>query len=305
MISRNFLPPLATLRAFEAVGRVGGIRRAAKELETDHGAVSRHVRSLENWLGAKLLMRDREGYQLTDIGAAYHQEIHKAIQLIGNATAEIMQPQQRLTLSIWCIPGFGTLWLSDRLGDFIEKNPDIDLDFRPADTSPDFRSVLVDGDIRYLRSWEEADVPRHVQMLEFARPPVYPVASPDYVANMERVSGPRDLLDHTLLHEDTDVEWRHWLQAQDVDVGETLPGPRLWHAHMTLNAARQSRGVALANPLLLGDDLDQGRLVRIESSGKPFANVAFGGYCLLGREDRWNSAALLRFRRWLRDEAIG
>ncbi|MCJ2185825.1 LysR substrate-binding domain-containing protein [Novosphingobium beihaiensis] len=303
MFSRSAFPPIASLRAFEAVGRLGGIRKASKEINTDHGAVSRHIRSLESWLGAKLLVRDGQGYQLTETGAAYHQEIAKAIHLIGSATSGIMQPQERLSLSIWCIPGFGSLWLSDRLGDFIASNPDVDLDFRPADQSPDFRSVLVDGDIRYLRYWEEADVPKHVRVLEFARPEVFPVASPEYAANMKPIEDAREFLDHTLLHEDTDAEWRHWLLPQGVEADGALPGPRLWHAHLTINAARQSRGIALANIDLLSNDLETGRLVRIHPVGAPFQTVAFGGYCLLGRSDRWNSPALARFRKWIREKA--
>src|SRR3546814_7897608 len=47
VIERKFLPSMAALLAFEAVGRLGGIRRAAKELMIDHAVVSRHVRRSE------------------------------------------------------------------------------------------------------------------------------------------------------------------------------------------------------------------------------------------------------------------
>src|SRR3546814_16174531 len=40
VIARKFLPSMAALLAFEAVGRLGGIRRAAKELMIDHAVVS-------------------------------------------------------------------------------------------------------------------------------------------------------------------------------------------------------------------------------------------------------------------------
>ncbi len=304
MANNKLFPPLAALRAFEAVGRLGGIRKAGKELGTDHAVVSRHIRSLETWVGTTLMVREGTGgYHLTEAGAIYHQEIYKAISLIGSATGALMQPQEQMRLRIWCIPGFAFLWLSDRLGDFIGHNPDIDLDFRPADDSPDFRAKDVDGDIRYLRYWEEANVPRQVHLLEFARPAVFPVASPDFVANMPIVRSAEDLLNLTLLQEDNDQEWVHWLQAQNVTIDGPLPGPRLWHAHLTLNAARQGRGMALANPMLLKDDMESGRLVRIEARDKPFETVRFGGYSLLAREDRWNAAALVRFRRWLHDIA--
>ncbi|RBL03500.1 LysR family transcriptional regulator, partial [Xanthomonas oryzae pv. oryzae] len=48
------LPPLAALRAFEAAARLQSVSRAAQELHVTHGAISRHVRSLEQALGTAL-----------------------------------------------------------------------------------------------------------------------------------------------------------------------------------------------------------------------------------------------------------
>ena len=175
-MNHKLLPPLAALRAFEAVGRLGGVRKAGKELEIDHAVISRHIRTLESLIGKNLLVRESTGYQLTDDGQVYHQEIYKALTTIATATARLTETTERKKLRIWCIPGFASLWLSDRLGDFIKHHPSIDLDFRPADASPDFRSKEVDGDIRYLRRWEEAAVPKVAYKLEFARPLVYRAA---------------------------------------------------------------------------------------------------------------------------------
>lgn len=45
------LPPLQTLRAFEAVGRWLGMTRAADGLHLTHRAISRHIATLEAGLG--------------------------------------------------------------------------------------------------------------------------------------------------------------------------------------------------------------------------------------------------------------
>lgn len=255
MANKKFFPPLAALRAFEAAGRLGGIRKAAKELEIDHAVVSRHIRALETWMGNTLLVRDGAGYHLTDAGALYHGEISKAIAIIGNATTARMQASEQLPLRIWCVPGLASLWLLKDLGQFIADNHDIDMDFRPSDNVPDFRANDVDGDIRYLRIWEEKTLPKTVHRLEFARPLVFPVASPQLAASIGNFKTANDLLNFTILHEDSDLEWRFWLEAQGVEPLEHLAGPRLWHAHLTIDAAKQGRGIALANPLLLQDDL--------------------------------------------------
>jgi LysR family transcriptional regulator, glycine cleavage system transcriptional activator len=305
MADGKLFPPLAALRAFEAVGRLGGIRKAARELGTDHAVVSRHIRALEAWVNTALLAREGGDYRLTETGRAYHGEIERALATIAGATGALTRQGERMRLSIWCIPGFAFLWLSDRLGSFLEANPDIDLDFRPADDLPDFRAKDVDGAIRYIRNWDEAGVPRHVHRLEFARPPVFPVAAPSFAAALPPLATAADLPGCTLLHEDSDEEWRHWLAAQGVSAPQPLPGPRLWHAHLTLNAARQGQGIALANPLLLRDDLETGRLVRIEARDRAFAPVQLGSYRLMARADQWNATGLARFRSWLTDRTGG
>ncbi len=55
------------------------------------------------------------------------------------------------------------------------------------------------------------------------------------------------------------------------------------HAHLTLNSARQGYGVALANRMLLGDDLETGKLVPFSALPGSFKPVAFGAYTFLAR----------------------
>jgi len=295
----KLLPPLAALRAFEAVGRLGGIRRAAKELGIGHAVVSRHIQSLESWVGTPLVIRNGAANQLTAEGEIYHQEIYGALTKIASATGTLMRASNELSLSLWCIPGFAFLWLSDRLGDFITSHPEIDVDFRPSDQAPDFRGKEVHGDIRYVRDWEVSDLSRLVHRFEFARPSIFPVASPACAAQLPPIQSVEDLLRLPLLHEENDLEWIYWLQAQGLQVEERIPGSRLWHAHLTLNAARQGYGVALANSMLLGDDLEAGRLVPLQPLGGTFRPVTFGAYNFLAREDRWSAPVIVRFRQWL------
>jgi len=300
LADNRLYPPLAALRAFEAVGRLGGIRRAARELSVDHAVVSRHISSLEVWLGSPLLTRVGNERALTLAGETFHREIAQSLTMIAAATGRILNGEGARNLYLCCVPGLATLWLSDLLGLFIEANPQLHVDFRPSDQSPDFRDQSIDCDIRYWRNWETDKVPSGVIRFDFAEPEVYPVASPELLVNLPPIRSAEDLLQLPLLHEDNDSEWRHWLGAQGVQAPSKLPGPNLWHAHLTLNAARHDRGIALANHLLIGDELRSGRLVRINALEDAFAPVQLGSYALLAREDRWNAPAVLLFRRWLR-----
>ena len=68
------LPPLAALRAFVAVARLGSFARAGAELNVSTSAVSHQVRALEGQLGTLLLTRARNGGK----GAAVLDGLHAA-----------------------------------------------------------------------------------------------------------------------------------------------------------------------------------------------------------------------------------
>ena len=93
-----------------------------------------------------------------------------------------------------------------------------------------------------------------------------------------------------------------WLSQQGVRVGADLPGDRLWHAHLSLEAALKGQGVALSNPLLWGDAIDTGKLVVIQPTLGLLQPVKLGRYVFVAREDRWRAPAVARFREWLAAE---
>src|SRR5471032_30483 len=83
------LPPLNALRAFEAAARLGSFKAAASELHVTHGAVSQHVRLLEEWLGAPLFERHNRRVVLTPAARAYLAEIGPAFEQVAAADIAI------------------------------------------------------------------------------------------------------------------------------------------------------------------------------------------------------------------------
>lgn len=293
------LPPFAALRAFEAVGRCGGIRKAAALLTIDHTVVSRHLRTLEVWLGVTLYDRN---VGLTDAGRAYYERVSRAIHDIANATAETIVGKELARLKICCVPGFGFQWLAGRLAGFRALHPEVELEFHPTDQTPDLMRHEADIDIRYAPDARELHLPTSVRSQEFARSQAVAVASPAYLARVPPVREVRDLLGLTLVHEESHAQWRSFLSAHGVAVEGELSGPRMWHAHATLEAARSGEGVVLTNRFLLRDDLRQGRLVLVgppEASG--FAR-SLGGYRIMASHSRWRQPTVEAFRRWLSAE---
>lgn len=295
----DLLPPFAALRAFDAVGRFGGMRRAAAALGVDHTVVSRQIRALEKWMGVALVERAGGVTRLTESGHRYHARIAVAIADLHAATDDLRRLGPVDRLRIWCLPGFGFQWLTPQLAGFRAASPQCQLEFHPTDDAADFSHDSADVDIRYLLDGARNPGPAYVRSLEFSRPPVIAVASPKFAATLPKMSAPADLLKASLIHEADDVQWRAWFRAHGVDARTPLPGLRMWHAHIVLEAARNGEGVALANSFLVRDDLLNGRLILVGPKTAPGFPKVVGGYFLAAREREWNLGAVRRFRHWL------
>jgi DNA-binding transcriptional LysR family regulator len=296
------LPPFAALRAFEAVFRVGGIRKAAAVLGVDHAVVSRHLKTLEQWMGLPLINRMGNRVSLTREGEQYLARISAALAELRRATWELSNGADGRPFRICCVPGFSIQWLSEQLAVFAQENPDATIELKPTDTRANLAIFEADADIRYYLSedLERVSGPG-LRSFELARPEVIAVASPDLAARIGVIDTVAAILALPMLHEESDREWKTWLSLNGIEVPTPLPGLRCWHAHLALAAARQGRGVALANRFLIASDLDRGTLVRIDwPQARP---AALGAYVLFAREDRWMAPVLVRLRQFLKASA--
>lgn len=290
------LPPFAALRAFEALGRTGSIRKAATSLGLDHAVVSRHIRALEDWIGVPLVHRTQGRVTLTDEGASYHARVSGALVELASATSALAKSSDQKHLRLWCIPGFAAQWLSDQLAEFERLRPQYHIELRPTDNCANLLMHEADIDIRYYGDdWQPHPGGRSLRSIELARPEVIAVASPELASRgFETVS---ELLDAPLLHEEHDEQWRAWLRLNGVEHAGSIPGPLLWHAHLAITAARQGRGIALANSYLVARDLEAGHLVEVRpTDARP---VILGAYVFVAREDRWSIPAIAELRRFL------
>lgn len=298
--SRKALPPFEALRAFDAIARLGGVRKAAQYLCRDHAVVSRHLRAIEDWTGTKLIQRTPGGAVLTEDGVRYHRDVAAAMDLIASATSDLIRRGDNRCLHIRCMPGFALHWLSGRLGEFEKSNPGLDVELRPANRTPDFLSNDTDIEIRLFAAYRAPlPLPPSLHAEEVASVKIIGVASRDYVAKAPPLREPRDLLRHQLLHEENVEGWRLWLSAHGVDDDVELTGPRLWQGHLTMDAARYGHGIALTNSLIAADDIAAGRLVEVGRDCDSFKPQATGVYKFIAKADRWDAPLIRRFRHWL------
>ena len=119
------LPPLSSLRVFEAAARHNSFRKAADELNLTASAVSHGIQTLENWLGVELFYRETRGLRLTGAGEIYAPLVNQALSVLAKATDRLPGRKATGTLSVSSAPTFANKILLPRLGKFIAQFPDI------------------------------------------------------------------------------------------------------------------------------------------------------------------------------------
>ena len=117
------LPPPNALRAFEAAARHESFARAADELHVSQGAISRHVKILEDHLGVALFRRRSQGVELTPSGRTLLPELTDLFERIARVSRQIALSDGELRVAV--APTFASRWLVRRLPSFLARQPQV------------------------------------------------------------------------------------------------------------------------------------------------------------------------------------
>ncbi|MCV2865169.1 LysR family transcriptional regulator [Albidovulum sediminicola] len=93
------IPSSSTLIAFESVARLGGVGRAAEELNTSQSAISRHLKHLEDDLGVRLFERLGRGVSLTYAGKTYLDVVSSALGTLTAARQALRASSRDITIA--------------------------------------------------------------------------------------------------------------------------------------------------------------------------------------------------------------
>lgn len=287
------LPPLQTLRAFEAAGRLSSMTLAAQELNLTHGAVSRHVKTLEAHLGVALFERLTRRIVLTDAGTTF-------LAVVARNLAELTREAERLRslttatrLTLSTSVSLASKWLAPRLHRLMVRVPDYDVHLDVTDINVELSDGRIDAAVRYgAGQYPNAVAERILDET------VTPVCSPAYW-NKTGWSSPAELAGCTLLHEDRMLaNWEQWFALAGLAKLRSR-GPAYSHGSLAIEAALRGEGVALGRSVLVAEDLAAGRLVA------PFPALtlkAERGYDLVYRPGNRDHPKVRAVRDWLADE---
>jgi LysR family glycine cleavage system transcriptional activator len=293
---RRPLPPMNSLKSFDAAARYLSFSKAAEELHLTHGAVSRAIRQLEDYLGTDLFKRATRSVSLTAAGASYAANIRDVLDRLAAATAEMKEGRLAGVLTVSTLDSFAAKWLVPRLFRFRRAHGDIDVRLLTTQRLIDFATEEVDMAIRMGRGrWPGVKV--DLLMEE----DLSPVCSPRLLDGPHPLRSLADLKYHTLIHDDFPVDWTMWLKAAGVEGIDTRRGPTFNSSDLALQAAIQGEGVVLGSSVLADDDVAAGRLVRPFAFSLP-ADLA---YYIAYPPKALQKPKVRAFRDWLLSEVRG
>lgn len=262
-MDRQAIPPLNPLHVFEVVARLNSFTKAAESLRVTQPAVSRQIRTLENFLGLRLFERDHHGIRLTAEGEELQRQIAPAFRIIETAAQRMAARDKSEPLKLRVYTTFAAKWLIERLPSFYAAYPKIQLSISNAVALVDFERDPVDLAIQFGNGrW-----PGIESELLF-RDLLQPVCSPALrrKAGLQTID---DLGKVPMLHSRyRRTDWTDWLMAFDRidllgDNGISFPSSVL-----TYQAATEGVGVAMGQLHLLRNELRAGALVTLFD--KPF-----------------------------------
>jgi len=284
------LPSFPAIRAFEAAARHLSFKHAAQELHVTHSAVSHQIKSLEEFLGVALFRRGTRGVALTSEGGAYLEGVSRVLDELSCATRSVRSREPAGPLYVRATPAFASRWLVPRLNDFNHHHPGIELHVSTSLESASFADDGVDVNIRFGSTFSGEF---HAE--PFLKSTRFPVASPALLRRQPRLREPGDLRRLVLLHNEVEDGWPEWFESAGVHGVEPDPGPRFEHCNLTLRAASEGQGVALAYGALVTEELAAGTLVRLFDVNLPSTVI----YSLVCPKAYLSQPRVAAFREWL------
>jgi LysR family glycine cleavage system transcriptional activator len=277
------------LLAFEAAARNGSFTEAAAELNLTQGAISRQVRALEAQLDVELFARVRKSVRLTEAGKRYAEEIEKALQTIRLASLNAITDQRGGTLNLAILPTFGTRWLIPRFPAFLEKNPDITVNFATKLSPFDFEKEDLHAAIHY----GQTDWPG-TESTFLMREETVPVCAPRLLVE-QSLERPADLYGMPLLQLETRPQaWTEWFEGAGLE--PPAPGGMMFEEISTIaQATVAGLGISLLPRFLIESELNGGDLAVVLE--RPLKSTF--GYYLVTPKDKTDYAPVVAFKNWL------
>jgi DNA-binding transcriptional LysR family regulator len=252
---------LRSMEMFTAVVDSGSFTAAAARFDMSAVMVGKHIRFLEELLGARLLARTTRRQSLTEIGEQFVEQCRAILEQVRAAEsgAEAMRLAPRGRLRISAPVTFGSESLAPLLPAYLARHPEVSLDLELNDRLVD---VVEDGYDAAIRISELDDSGMIARRLRPYRMLI--CAAPAYLARHGTPRVPADLARHECLdfmHWNKLVRWR--LGDDDGSAPARTSRFRSNNGQALKQAALAGFGIVMQAEMMLADEVAAGRLVSL------------------------------------------
>ncbi len=244
------------LRVFHAAAEAGSFTHAAESLHLSQSAISRQVSALEHDVGVPLFQRHARGLVLTEQGELLFRTAHDVFIQLETVKAQLGETTDKPqgTLRVSTTVGLGAGWLTDRLPEFIEIYPDINLQLILTNEELDLTTRQADCALR-LRQPQQPDL---IQRKLFTVH-LHLFASPAYLKKFGKPKDLADLDNHRIITFGEPVPM--WLSGLNQLEGLGMPEGARRTASLQINdllsikrTVQRGAGIAMLPDYMIADD---------------------------------------------------
>jgi DNA-binding transcriptional LysR family regulator len=257
---------LTSMTVFAKVASTRSFSGAARDLGISQATASKHVQTLEDWLGVRLLHRTTRKVALTDVGESFFVQCSRILEEMESARAAAKpEAPVRGNMRITAPVVFGSSRLGPLVVDFMRQHPELSMNVELSDRSVDLIEEGYDLAIRTGPTTGTGLVAWPLMPLDYAL-----CAAPSYLARHGVPATPTGLSAHHCITGGDHIgsTWRF-----DGPEGQTevpICGRlQVNNAMLRCDAARAGAGVLLCAEYLVAGDFASGRLVRLLPDQKP------------------------------------
>jgi DNA-binding transcriptional LysR family regulator len=184
------------LRVFHAVAEAGSFTHASDTLHLSQSAISRQISGLEQNLKVPLFHRHARGLMLTEQGEDLYLTAHDVFHKVAMTEARLTESKEQPEgpLSITTTVGFGSVWLTPRIKEFMDLYPAIDVTILLVYDDLDLAMREADVAIRLTPPRQPDLIQRHLMSINYNC-----YASPEYLQIHGMPKTPEDLDKHNLI----------------------------------------------------------------------------------------------------------
>ena len=252
------------LRIFHAVAEAGSFTHAGMTLNLSQSAISRQISNLENSLHTTLFFRHARGLKLTEQGELLYTTAHDVFSKLAMTEARIGEIKQKPQgpLKITTAIGFGSIWLTSHIKEFINRYPDINVSLVLNDNALDLSMREADVAIRLTRPTQADLIQKHILNVKYS---VF--ASPEYLENNGIPKSVDDLDNHSIIVYGDDAklpvgDWKWLLEAGRATNKKRKPILTVNNIYGIFRAVQNGLGIA-GLPNYISREIGGKRLVKV------------------------------------------